>query len=67
MDFYVLCSFYIYVKSIDTGLDIVNEDEATELLGLVDDGGLEDSVREQIIAGKRDQLNKKIATLLQNT
>lgn len=62
--FYVLCSFYIYVKSIDTGLNIVNEDEATELLGLVDDGGLEDSVREQIIAGKRDQLNKKIATLL---
>lgn len=61
--FYVLCSFYIYIKSVDMEL-ISDDEENVELLGLVDDGGLEDSVREQIIAGKKEQLNKKIANLL---
>jgi len=45
------------------GLEVIGEDQS-ELLGLVDDGGMEDSVREQIIAGKKEQLNKKIAKLL---
>tara|TARA_Y100000768_G_scaffold70397_1_gene49594 strand:- start:1320 stop:2240 length:921 start_codon:yes stop_codon:yes gene_type:complete len=61
--FYLLCSFYIYTRSIDMGLEVIGEDQS-ELLGLVDDGGMEDSVREQIIAGKKEQLNKKIAKLL---
>ena len=61
--FYLLCSFYIYTRSIDKGLEVIGEDQS-ELLGLVDDGGMEDSVREQIIAGKKEQLNKKIAKLL---
>jgi hypothetical protein len=61
--FYVLCSFYIYVKSLDTILTIDDDDEF-DLLGLIDDSGVEDSVRDQIIAGRKEQLNKKIATLL---
>ena len=62
--FYVLCSFYIYVKSLDTIVTIEGEDDESDLLGLVDDGGVEDSIRDQIIAGRKEQLNKKIATLL---
>ena len=62
--FYVLCSFYIYVKSLDTIVTIGEEDDEFDLLGLVDDGGIEDSVRDQIITGRKEQLNKKIATLL---
>ena len=45
------------------GLEVIGQDQS-ELLGLVDDGGMEDSVREQIIAGKKEQLKKKIAKLL---
>ncbi len=62
--FYILCSFYIYIKSLDISLSSSGEDYSIELLGLVDNEGLEDSIRDQIIAGRRDNLNKKIADLL---
>ena len=62
-----MCSFYIYVKALDTVLTTLGgDDEGKELdlLGLVDEGGIEDSIRDQIIAGKKEHLNKKIASLL---
>jgi hypothetical protein len=51
--FYVLCSMFLYIKSID--VDLVDEDL---------DETIADSIRSQIIEGKRDLLNKKIAKLL---
>jgi hypothetical protein len=49
---------------LDISLSSSGEDYSIELLGLVDNEGLEDSIRDQIIAGRRDNLNKKIADLL---
>ena len=49
---------------MDTIVTIEGEDDESDLLGLVDDGGVEDSIRDQIIAGRKEQLNRKIATLL---
>jgi hypothetical protein len=63
--FYMLCSMFIYIKTIDMDLtaDDMGEQEI-HLLSLVDVGGMDNSIRDQIIEGKRDQLNKKIANLL---
>ncbi len=61
--FYMLCSIFIYVKSID--IDLEAEDfEERELLGLTDDTGIEDSIRKQILEGKKDKLERKVASLL---
>ena len=63
--FYMLCSMFIYIKAMEMnfeGDDI--EERKIELLGLVEDEGTEDSIRDQIIEGRMDQLNKKIAALL---
>ena len=65
IEFYLMCSMLIYIKALEVDLD----DDATDidnaiLLNLVDNEGMEESVREQIIEGKREELNKKIAQLL---
>ena len=63
--FYMLCSIFIYVKAIDIDLEAEDfEEREVELLGLTDDIGIEDSIREQILEGKKEQLSKKIAALL---
>jgi len=63
--FYMLCSIFIYVKSVDIDLEAEDyEEDELELLGLTDDDGIEDTIREQILEGKKDQLSKKIAALL---
>jgi len=61
--FYMLCSMFTYIKTIDMTNDDMGDQEI-HLLSLVDVGGMDDSIRDQIIEGKRNQLNKKIANLL---
>ena len=62
--FYMLCSIFIYVKSIDIDLESEDfEEEELKLLGLTDTG-IEDSVRKQILEGKKDKLEKKVSSLL---
>lgn len=64
--FYVLCTLFIYINATKQELeeegDIIEPSEM--LLSLVDNEGLDDMVRDQIIEGKRDEVNKKIANLL---
>jgi hypothetical protein len=64
--FYMLCSIFIYVKSIDIDLEVEDfEERELELLGLTEpQSGIEDSVREQILEGKKDKLERKVASLL---
>jgi len=64
--FYMLCSIFIYVKSIDIDLEAEDfEERELELLGLAEpQSGIEDSVREQILEGKKDKLERKVASLL---
>jgi len=62
--FYMLCSIFIYIKSIDIDLEAEDfEEKELELLGLTDTG-IEDSVRKQILEGKKDKLERKVASLL---
>ena len=64
--FYVLCTMFIYINATQQELeeegDIIEPSEM--LLSLVDNEGFDDMVRDQIIEGKRDEVNKKIANLL---
>jgi hypothetical protein len=63
--FYLLCSMYIYIKSLDATLEDENFNlDSPDLLDLVDNEGLDTSVKRQQMEGKRDQLNKKVAELL---
>ena len=65
LKFYVVCSMFIYIKALD--MDLESEEGVTEsaiLLNLVDSEGMAETVREQIMEGKREELNKKIAKLL---
>jgi len=62
--FYTLCSIFIYIKSVNMDLELGDVDDESELLGLMDSDVMENSIRAQIIEGKRDQLNKKVANLL---
>ena len=63
--FYMLCSIFIYIKSVDIDLEAGDyEERELELLGLTDDAGIEDSVRKQILEGKKDKLEKKVSSLL---
>ena len=63
--FYMLCSIFIYVKSIDIDLEAEDfEERELELLGLTDDTGIEDTTRKQILEGKKDKLEKKVSSLL---
>jgi hypothetical protein len=57
--FYMMCSIFIYIKSVDVDLE-TDHFEEQDLLSLTE----EDSISTQIREGKRDQLNKKIARLL---
>jgi hypothetical protein len=58
MKFYMLCSIFIYIKSIDVDLEAEDFEERE----LSDD--IEDSVRKQILEGKKDKLGRKVASLL---
>ena len=64
--FYVLCTLFIYINATQEELeeegDIIEPSEM--LLSLVDNERLDDIVRDQIIEGKREEVNKKIANLL---
>ena len=57
---------FIYINATQQELeeegDIIEPSEM--LLSLVDNEGFDDMVRDQIIEGKRDEVNKKIANLL---
>lgn len=55
----MMCSIFIYIKSVDVDLE-TDHFEEHDLLSLTE----EDSISTQIREGKRDQLNKKIARLL---
>ena len=65
IEFYLMCSMYMYIKALEMNLEGDTSSIGTAiLLDLVDNEGMEESVREQIIEGKREELNKKIAQLL---